>query len=489
MAAYNCGLGGVRRAIRRSGLENPDFWQVRPFLPKETRNYVPMYIATTLVAMNAEQYGFTDIQFERPFEYDVVPVTGPVDLSVVARLAGVPQESIDSLNTELLRSCTPPNVEYALRVPKGMKDELAARLQELSEEDKMPWVMHTVRRRETLRSIADQYGVTMRDIEAMNGLTGTKKRLNVGDVLRLPRSSSHQLASSDEPATGGAVEAPAKAPAQPSSVEADADINPTGNVASDSRRVRHLVRRGETLHSIAARYGVRVADLRNWNNIAYDTDDIRAGDDLVVYADASKPVAQEPQLASKEPTTVTHTVRRGETIAKIADTYSVEMGDIIRQNKLGKRARIRVGQQLKISVSGDVAASTRSAADTQEVSPRSSFTSHKVRRGESLGSIANRYGVSDRQVEDWNPSVVKNGTIYAGTTLKIYTSDSPSKGGTSAGESQQSRKRARKTYEIRSGDTLYTIAKKFGVSVYHLTKLNRGVRENNLQIGQKIKIH
>ena len=189
LAAYNCGAGCVKRAIRRSGQSDPNFWNVQKYLPRETKKYVPLFIAMTRVAMDPEGYGFDmkEIEFEKKYEYEIFNVSESVNLASIAKCAGVPEETIADMNPELVRSFTPPNVEnYSVKVPVGTKDMIANLYPNLTEEEKRPWIYHKVQRRETLSKLAKKYGVSSKEIAAFNGLRSYRSRLKTGAVLKIP---------------------------------------------------------------------------------------------------------------------------------------------------------------------------------------------------------------------------------------------------------------------------------------------------------------
>jgi len=127
MAAYNYGLGGVRRAIRLSNLENPDYWQLREYLPRETRNYIPLFIAVTKVVENPEKYGFdlSEFNIQDEFTYDTFTIDEPISLSALAKCANISVDELIQYNPELISSCTPPDKkEYELRIPENSKVDL-----------------------------------------------------------------------------------------------------------------------------------------------------------------------------------------------------------------------------------------------------------------------------------------------------------------------------------------------------------------------------
>ena len=170
LSAYNSGAGRVYRAIRRSG--STDFWQMRRYLPRETRNYVPQFIAVAVIAMNPGAYGFPGIDPAEPLDYDLVSVDGCVDISVLADCAATDDDMIRMLNPELTQWCTPPATSgYALRIPKGKSEQFKARFSQVPDEEKRNYIVHKIRRGETLSSIAKKYGISWGVLQETNNVS------------------------------------------------------------------------------------------------------------------------------------------------------------------------------------------------------------------------------------------------------------------------------------------------------------------------------
>jgi membrane-bound lytic murein transglycosylase D len=487
LAAYNCGPGGVRRAIRESGLSNPTFWQIREFLPKETRSYVPLYIAAATITMDPENFSFkkNELNFEPQYAYDVFPVNEQISMATLAKCANVTVEELKLLNPELLKSYTPSRGEYSLKVPAGSRSQMAANFAALSPTEKQPWLTHKVRRGETLLAIAAQYGVSVKEIASLNDLAVTSKKLKQGKSLRVPNGSGVSteaekvmFASAENPNTSEEEE------------KTEAAEQPTPPVSTSKKQATHIVRQGENLYAIAQRYGVRLTDLRNWNNIPYDADAVRTGAKLIVaqgpnastvtIADA-EPVQEQKATVKKTPHIVKHKVVRGETLAQIADDYDVSMEVIRATNKLKKRSKITAGQILTIRTNSVDAASSKKSDNLALVSQKS----HKVKKGENIGTIAALYGVEENDLKRWNSHAIKGNKVIAGSLLKIQ--GIPESKGSAKARSKEVN-RMPKQYTVRRGDTLTEIARKFGVSIAELQSKNKGLKENTLKSGQKLRI-
>jgi membrane-bound lytic murein transglycosylase D len=279
MASYNTGPGYVLQAIRKKG--SADFWALAEkgrFLAKETKEYVPMILAAIVVGRNPTQYGFS---FEpiAPPDYDVITVPSPVDLRRIAEWAQTSVDTVQELNPELRRWTTPLQKEgsegYRLRVPKGTGEALQARLAEASPEELTTLQWYTVKRGESLTSIANKLVVRRADLADANNLT-LRSNVAPGQKLVVPRAPTALLSA--QPARPAPV-----ADARPA-----ATIAPPAASAPESRgverpRTTYVVKRGDTLFSIAATFRTTVDALKALNRLRGDV--IAPGDRIMVLAE------------------------------------------------------------------------------------------------------------------------------------------------------------------------------------------------------------
>jgi membrane-bound lytic murein transglycosylase D len=247
LASYNGGPGTVQRAIRRTGEQ--DFWELssRPrVLPRETREYVPMILAAIIIARNPAQYGFNVVPMA-PVSTDVVTLTRPVDLRRIAEWTGTSIDEIQSLNPELRRWTTPVRTSgYALRVPAGTGGVLEERLAAAPPTEFATLKWHTVKRGDTIATLARRFGVARTDLAEANGLS-VKSTLRTGSELLIPRTPAAMATARGGAPAGGAV-----------ATAAAAELDHTS----------YRVKRGDTLSAIARRFGVTVADLKAWNRLS-----------------------------------------------------------------------------------------------------------------------------------------------------------------------------------------------------------------------------
>jgi len=493
LAAYNAGAGRITRAINRSG--STDFWELRDYLPWETRNYVPQYIAVTLMALNPEQYQLADVKRAAPMpEYDIGVVNDCVDLDVLADCAGTTVEMLRELNPELLRWCTPPNHKgYLLKIPKGTAEIFAANYAKIPDSEKRHWLTYKVRKGETIKSIAGKFHVTTTALAEANSLS-RKSKLRVGRVLLIPVETKRQtdLTELEE---------------KPAHTTKPGEFTPPTYVPG-REKLTYIVRKRDTLGKIADLYDVRISDLRNWNNIAYGTV-LRENDTIVVWVPKSKvgyyekinglTEAEREQIWKKKLAAakaeqengsggvVKYKVKKGDTLGQIAEDFGVTAQKLRNWNHI-RGSKIRVGQVLTIYTSSrrEVASSARKSIGKPKTAGSTSQI-HKVAKGETLWDIARFYDVSVDDLKRWNG--LRKNNILPGQELKINGTFSPvtSKQSTPA-ENVVSPGGIDEVVEVKSGETLWQIAKEHGISVENIKRWNN-LKDNKIKSGQKLKLY
>lgn len=281
MASYNGGPGRVQRAMRRSGRTN--FWSLSStsrYLPRETREYVPMILAAIVIAKNPAQYGF-DFEPQSPLAYERVQVTDPIDLRLVAEWANAPIEDIESLNPELRRWTTPVRTPtYDVKVPVGSGDAFRARLADTPAEQLNAFQWHSVKRGESVQTIARKLNVRQSDLAEANSLS-VRSRLTPGQRLIVPRAPTTLLAAQPENPAPEAV----LAESRPVGVlEKAPSAAAPASESAEPQRIVHRVKRGDTLFSIARLYNTTVDALKSWNTRVIRGNRINIGDRLTVFA-------------------------------------------------------------------------------------------------------------------------------------------------------------------------------------------------------------
>lgn len=429
LAGYNCSPRCIRRAQQRSGVPNPTYWDIYPYLPRETRNYIPTYIATSLIASNPEAYGLEKGEPGPDYSYHIVPVTGMLSLSDVASMAGTDVATIKALNPNLRRDTLPPTIgAFYLRVPLGSYESFVASYEALPEDARRPSGEYIVRRGDTLSGIGQQFGVSVAMIMQKNALRSTSIRIGqrlvvpiaeyentIPDVQFADASSSvvryrsrlsrpilmeQQVVASTTPTpeTEAVAETPNSdnaTPVQTVSQTSTPSDSPSSNETQAEQpkaavRVVHTVRRGDTLSDIATQYGVPLRNLRGWNGLSGSR--INVGQRLEIFTDGRD--APAPAAGP-----VTHRVQRGDTLSEIADQYDVTVSQLRQWNDI-RGSNIRIGQRITI------------------YSSQGQPTEHVVRRGDTLIEIAQQYGVSVANIKDWNN--LRSNTIRIGQRLKVF---------------------------------------------------------------------
>jgi membrane-bound lytic murein transglycosylase D len=272
LAAYNGGPGRVSRAVKRSGVT--DFWKLSAsskYLPRETREYVPLVMAAMLIGRSPEQYGF-DIAAPVLVEYEKVTIPKAIDLRRVAEWAGTTVDEIQSLNPELRRWTTPVTSDYEMKVPKGTAERLTAKLADASPADFVTLKWYTAKSTDTLLTVGRKFAVSRAELAEANNLS-VKARLHSGQSLIIPRQPATIVAArADHPA-------PTTVASRAVTSKAEAlDSQPGQHIAA----ITYRVKQGDTLSTIAQLYDTTVAKIRSWNHLT--SNNVKTGARLKIYA-------------------------------------------------------------------------------------------------------------------------------------------------------------------------------------------------------------
>jgi len=268
-AGYNAGEGKVDKAIRRESTR--DFWRMMTkgrTLRAETKHYVPKLIAAALIAKHPERFGF-HVEYEEPFDSDEVVIPDATDLKVIADAAGITIEKIRELNPELRRFCTPPG-EFTLRLPKGSKDQFATNFEKVGPEERLRFTQHKVEKGEPLAKIARAYGVSEAAIMRTNGLK-SYRQVKVGKVIVIPvgKASRGLLAGAQLEDRRGRGGAQARTPVQKSVAAATAAaVRAKDAELASIKHAVYVVRPGDTLWGIAARFSTTVGRIKRLNGMS-----------------------------------------------------------------------------------------------------------------------------------------------------------------------------------------------------------------------------
>ena len=335
MAAYNSGASTVQHAVERTGYA--DFWELyrRGVLPQETRNYVPIILAETIMLKNPQTYGLALASAESPQQVDSVQITYPVDLRLVAECVDTSVDKLQELNPSLLRMTTPKDQAFTLNLPAGSRERYETAIAAIPMDMRTWWRYHQVEYGESLASISRKYHTSESSIAQANNLTGEEAK--VGAKLIIPVAPGKQGAET----------------------------------ASYSHKATHYkVRKGDTVESVADDFEVPADKVRKWNHLRGNV--LAPGRMLLIY----KPTASGgPEVASSS----SH--------SSAADK--------------GKTSR---------KTAGGTAAKTGTTAKSAEY--------HKVKKGETLSSIAESYNTSVAALKRDNPKLAAS--LRAGDVIVVH---------------------------------------------------------------------
>jgi membrane-bound lytic murein transglycosylase D len=319
LAAYNCGEGNVLRRIRTQKMNYLDnFWDLYIKLPIETAFYVPKFLAVLHIVNDPEKHGFKLPTPDSPVETEKVTIAKQVQLKEVAKALGIGFHTLKDLNPELRYHATPKRA-YALKVPKGKDKDLLAKLDSIPEwkPPKITYVRHRVRRGQTLSTIARRYRTSTRAIMRLNGLRSSRF-IRTGWVLKIPAGRRH--------------------------------VPPASVSSSPPPSGYHIVRRGETLSTIARKYGTTTKSLLAENHLS-SRNIIRTGQKLKIIS-GKKYITPRKALPKRrwraQPRPRTYVVRKGDSLWTLAKTFGTTAENIRALNKL-EDENLKVGQVLVIS--------------------------------------------------------------------------------------------------------------------------------------------
>jgi membrane-bound lytic murein transglycosylase D len=337
MAAYNSGPGTVQAAVKRTGYA--DFWELyrRNVLPKETRNYVPIILAMTIVTKNLSHYGFEDVSMDEPTASDTVEIDYPIDLRLVADCVDASPGELQQLNPSLLRLSTPRDGKFELRLPRGTKEKYQTTIAAIPTEMRLFWRYPTVQAGETLASLGRTYRVTVKSIAETNHLDGTA--LEADEKVIIPVSPNKR---------------------------------PVDTTTYARRITRYKVRKGDTVETVAENFGVTPLMVRRWNGLRGSSLHGRTVLALhlpvspsgevassqgpkrtakTAHATTKAPVVRsvssaEDEDAEEQAKVLHHTVKSGETLYSIATAYKTTVAALKRANE--NVATLRPGMILTV---------------------------------------------------------------------------------------------------------------------------------------------
>ncbi|MDY0083469.1 MAG: LysM peptidoglycan-binding domain-containing protein [Ignavibacteriaceae bacterium] len=325
-------------------------------------------------------------------------------------------------------------------------------------------VTYKVKNDDSLLGIADLFNSRVSDIRNWNNIPYTTT-IKIGQTLNIyvPETMKDYYASIDK------------------STEIEKNKNVVSNKTTKNAGVQyHKIRRGETLGLIAAKYGVSVNQLRDWNNISGNK--IVAGKNLRIYSEgsANNTVSNENTKTITKNNLYKYKIKKGDSLGEIAETFGVSISQIKKWNNLSDNKLI-AGKTLKIY--GGTSSSTYGDNTTKNTS---NVNYYKVKSGDSIGQIADKYGVKISDIQKWNN--LSDSKILAGSTLKIYSDANINDIPTVDKTTVNSNKTNNQVYVVKKGDSLFSVAQRYNTTVAKIKSLNN-LKSNNILAGQKLLVN
>lgn len=445
LAAYNSGAGNVNKAIRRSG-GKMTFWEIRPYLPKETRDYVPAFIAVNYIMAYSQEHNIFPVYPKKLYsEVDTITVKQPLSFQVISEKLGISIDDLEFLNPTFKKRFIPAtpdkkciltlphlligdfiNNEEALYAENKLKDYSAyADASESTEYQTITQrITHKVKSGESISKVASRYGCSVADIKKWNKLK--KNTLYKGQFLKIYKEVRREV-----PATTP------KEITKPTPITASNDsVNIEQKEISNEKSVEfkeitttvsakyHKVKKGETLSSIASKYRVSQNNLKTWNNLR--SSKIMVGQSLRINAptkvkkmvavhspEEDNQIDSQPESNNKtsndDKKALYHTVAKGEFLAKIAAKYNVTVADLMERNDLSSTT-LYVGQKIRINPLD---------SENQSNETQSKAVTYTVKAGDTIWSVAKQYeGVTISQIKEWNN--MSSDEIKVGQKLTIH---------------------------------------------------------------------
>lgn len=377
LAAYNSGDGTVQRAIKLNKAKGlpTDFWHLD--LPSQTQQYVPNLLAIATILANPDQYPINWPTTKLAPFLTPVSVGSQIDLAKAAKLADISIEELYTLNPGYNRWATDPDGKHILLIPTEKAELFRNNLAKLPKEERVTWRRYQVKSGDTLGSIADKFETNVTLIKSVNNLKNNI--IHVGQILLIPhakKSFAHIVIE-----------------------EIHHYLNHQRDLPGPNR-VIHVVQPGESLWNIARRYHLKIPQIRYWNQLK-SRQAIIPGTELVLWTQ----VKHHSNSVSLRPYLIRHTVKAGDSLLSLSKKYSVTVNELKQANKLNSNI-VRVGEVLTIPPAKHLLFRT---------TPKS--RSYKVKRGDSLSIIADRYGFTSKDLIRYNN--LTSNMIHSGQTLKI----------------------------------------------------------------------
>lgn len=511
LASYNTGPGNVAKAIRRSGGKQ-NYWNIRPYLHKETQGYVPAFLATMYIFEYHKEHGIKpDRSIANHFATDTVMIKKPLTFKQLSELLDVSVAELQFLNPIYKREEIPfiTGEKHFLRLPvdkiavfTSNEDKIYAYADYESSRREKPFQSmlasrdsigtsskikyHKVRRGDSLSEISDKYGISMSDLKKWNRLRSNKAPL--GRSLKIYVNDNTAVASTNK--------------TSPKDNDSTAIASASNKIYKEEKVVSYKdvvkyyrVKSGDNLGEISNKYGVSVSEIKKWNKLKSNNIALGANLKIVknerVVTTVRKEVRAdkiETAVAANDNTTEENTqtsdfyeVQKGDNLFSIAKKFNVSIEDLKKWNKL-EDLNVQLGSKLALANKEETAVVEAPKTETKIVE-------HKVKKGEYLGTIAKKYNVTVAEIKEWNS--LEDNNVKLGETL-IVSKKEVAVNETKASKKEDiaaSERSEAKLYYVKKGDSLFSIAKKYpGVTISDIKKWN-GIKNESLKPGMKLKIN
>ena len=476
IAAYNCGPGNVNKALRRAGGSGKDFWAIYPYLPKETRGYVPAFIAANYVMTYFKNHNISPSLAKKPLLTDTIAVNQRINFNQISKVLNMPIDELRVLNPQFRRDvipgdthsyslCLPTHQVYSFIMSKDSilnyrtdlygrrdvvepatisdsKDIQGVEGVDFTYETQTVTNWHKVRRGETLAKIAGKYGVTSSSIKRANGLR--RSSVKRGQSLKIVTTQRVKvpIEKSDEPTNDELLAA------NNAGTELDAEQTDTEEI--------EVAEPAPTTVKPAEQPKAKPEPKQKEQPKAKEQPKKRNHSD-------------DAGIITK------HTVRSGESLYKIATDNGITVDELKAANNLTNDA-VKAGQTLVIPAKGEAA---KHAAATKPEQKTSKYT---VRKGDNLGKIAAKHGITVDQLKELNNLTDNN--IMVGQSIVVPGDGEQAT--TKAAKAERGKPRTT-THTVRSGETLGAIAEKYGTTVSAIKRAS-GIKSDRISIGQKLTI-
>lgn len=320
LAAYNSGEGRVRNAIRKNERAGKptDFWSLE--LPRETRAYVPKLLALAEILKNQDKYDFEWPTIDNAPVIEVVEIDGQIDLAIAAKWAGLTLQELSALNAGFNRWATDPDGPHQLVLPLDKAESFTLAMQNADPSDRVNWTRHKIRSGDSLLKIAKQYHTTVDVIKQINGLS--HNMIRAGKYLLVPNA----VKSLDEYVLSN-----------------EQRLASLQSRKRSGHQIKHTVVSGDTLWDLSRKYDVSSSRIAKWNGMA-PGDMLMPGKTLVIWLEDGN------QNLTNVTRKVTYTVRRGDSLSRIADKFKVRVSELRKWNQLQNKKYLQPGQKLTVIV-------------------------------------------------------------------------------------------------------------------------------------------